>query len=145
ATKGIDHIYNLAANMGGVGFIETVHADLMRDNVLIDTNMLDAANVNGATRFFYSSSACIYPTYRQEKRKNPGLREQDAYPADPDNSYGWEKLFTERLCFDYYQDYGLETRVARFHNIYGPLGTWQGGREKSPAALCRKVAMAKNE
>lgn len=145
ATKGMDYVYNLAANMGGVGFIETVHADLMRDNVLIDTNMLDAANENSVKRFFYSSSACIYPTYKQEEEENPGLREKDAYPADPDNSYGWEKLFTERLAQDYYKDHGMETRIARFHNIYGPLGTWQGGREKSPAALCRKVALAKNE
>lgn len=145
ATKGMEHVYNLAANMGGVGFIETVHAQLMHDNVLIDTNMLEAAKENAAQRFFYSSSACIYPIYKQKKRKNPGLKESDAYPANPDNSYGWEKLFTERLCFDYYQDHGLETRVARFHNVYGPLGAWEGGREKAPAAICRKVALAKNE
>lgn len=144
ATKGMKHVYNLAANMGGVGFIETVHAELMHDNVLIDTNMLEAAKTNGVKRFFYSSSACIYPVYKQDKKKNPGLKESDAYPADPDNSYGWEKLFTERLCFDYYQDHGLETRVARFHNIYGPLGAWRGGKEKSPAAICRKVAQAKD-
>lgn len=144
-TQEINHVYNLAANMGGIGFIETVHAELMHDNVLIDTNMLEAAKINGVKRFFYSSSACIYPVYKQGKKKNPGLKESDAYPADPDNSYGWEKLFTERLCFDYYKDYGLETRVARFHNVYGPLGTWQGGREKSPAAICRKVAMAQDE
>lgn len=144
ATKDIEHIYNLAANMGGIGFIETVHAQLMHDNVLIDTNMLESARENGVKRFFYSSSACIYPVYKQIKKKNPGLKESDAHPADPDNSYGWEKLFTERLCFDYYQDHGLETRVARFHNIYGPLGSWQGGREKSPAAICRKVALAKD-
>ncbi len=144
ATSGMDYVYNLAANMGGVGFIETVHADLMRDNVLIDTNMLDASYKNGVKRFFYSSSACIYPTFKQEGEENPGLKEQDAYPADPDNSYGWEKLFTERLAQDYYGDHGFETRIARFHNIYGPLGTWQGGREKSPAALCRKVGLAKD-
>lgn len=144
ATKGMSHVYNLAANMGGVGFIETIHAEIMHDNVLIDTNMLESSRKNKIKRFFYSSSACIYPTYKQRKLKNPGLREEDAYPADPDNSYGWEKLFTERLCSDYYKDHGLETRVARFHNVYGPLGTWQGGREKSPAALCRKIALAKN-
>lgn len=144
AADGMEQAYNLAANMGGVGFIETVHADLMRDNVLIDTNMLEAAKNSKVKRFFYSSSACIYPIYKQAGEKNPGLKESDAYPADPDNSYGWEKLFTERLCLDYYRDNGLETRVARFHNIYGPLGTWQGGREKSPAALCRKVALAKD-
>lgn len=144
AVQKMEHVYNLAANMGGIGFIESVHADLMRDNVLIDTNMLEAAKNNGVKRFFYSSSACIYPVYRQDKNENPGLKEEDAYPADPDNSYGWEKLFTERLCQDYYKDHGLETRVARFHNVYGPLGTWQGGREKSPAALCRKIALAKD-
>lgn len=144
ATKDIQHVYSLAANMGGVGFIETVHAELMHDNVLIDINMLKAAQEGGVERFFYSSSACIYPIYKQKDKKNPGLKESDAYPAEPDNSYGWEKLFTERLCFDYYKDHGLETRVARFHNIYGPLGTWQGGREKSPAAICRKVAIAKS-
>lgn len=144
ATKGMKHVYNLAANMGGVGFIETVHAELMHDNVLIDSNMLESAKINEVKKFFYSSSACIYPVYKQEKKRNPGLKESDAYPADPDNSYGWEKLFTEKLCFDYYLDHGLETRVARFHNIYGPLGTWQGGREKSPAAICRKVALAKD-
>src|SRR3989344_3173130 len=144
ATKGINHAYNLAANMGGVGFIETVHAEIMHDNVLIDTNMLEASRGNKVERFFYSSSACIYPTFKQVTQKNAGLKEEDAYPADPDNSYGWEKLFTERICSDYYRDYGFETRVARFHNVYGSLGTWQGGREKSPAALCRKVALAKN-
>jgi len=143
ASKGVNHVYNLAANMGGVGFIETVHAEIMHDNVLIDANMLEASRHNMVERFFYSSSACIYPTYKQKTLKNRGLKEEDAYPADPDNSYGWEKLFTERICFDYYRDYGFETRVARFHNVYGPLGTWQGGREKSPAALCRKVALAK--
>jgi GDP-D-mannose 3', 5'-epimerase len=116
----------------------------MHDNVLINTNMLESARENGVTRFFFSSSACIYPTYKQTTEENAGLKEYDAYPADPDNEYGWEKLFTERLCYDYYLDYGLETRVARFHNIYGPLGTWQGGREKSPAAICRKVALVED-
>jgi len=140
ATKDIDEVYSLAANMGGIGFIETVHAEVMHDNVLINTHMLQAALENEVKRYFYSSSACIYPTYRQKETEIPGLKESEAYPADPDNEYGWEKLFTERLCASYTADYGLETRVARFHNIFGPEGTWQGGREKAPAAMCRKVA-----
>lgn len=145
ATKGIEHVFNFAANMGGIGFIETVHAEVMRDNVLINTHMLEASKQNKVRRFFFSSSACIYPRYLQKKTTNIGLRECDAYPADPDNEYGWEKLFTERMCKNYMEDFGLETRVARFHNVYGPLGTWQGGREKSPAAICRKVAYAKQK
>lgn len=143
ATKNIDHVYNFAANMGGIGFIETVHAEVMRDNVLINTHMLEASKQNHIKRFFFSSSACIYPKYLQKKTDNDGLKEDEAYPADPDNEYGWEKLFTERLCANYLRDYSFETRVARFHNVYGPLGTWRGGREKSPAALCRKIAYAK--
>jgi nucleoside-diphosphate-sugar epimerase len=110
--------------------------------VLINTHMLEAARQNGVARYFYSSSACIYPTYRQDQSEVPGLRECDAYPAEPDNEYGWEKLFTERICKSYYEDNGLETRIARFHNIYGPYGTWTGGREKAPAAVCRKIAEA---
>lgn len=144
-TKGIDHVYNFAANMGGIGFIETVHAEVMRDNVLINTNLLEASRQNKVKRFFFASSACIYPRYLQKKTTNIGLKESDAYPADPDNEYGWEKLFTERMCYNYWKDYRLETRVARFHNIYGPLGTWEGGREKSPAAICRKIAFSKQE
>ena len=144
ATKGISHVYNFAANMGGIGFIETVHAEIMRDNILINTHLLEASRKNKVKKYFFASSACIYPRYLQKAKKNPGLKESDAYPADPDNEYGWEKLFSERLCSSFYQDYGLETRIARFHNIYGPLGTWQGGREKSPAALCRKIALAKD-
>lgn len=144
ATRGVDYVYTLAANMGGIGFIETVHAEVMRDNVLINTNVLESSRLNKVKRLFYSSSACIYPRYLQKETSNEGLRESDAYPADPDNEYGWEKLFTERMCLNYYKDYGLETRIARFHNIYVPLGTWQGGREKSPAAICRKVAVAKD-
>lgn len=144
ATKGMEHVYNLAANMGGVGFIETVRAAIMRDNILIDTHMLEASLKNKVKRFFYSSSAVIYPNNIKRSLKK-GFKEEDAYPAQPDNEYGWEKLLTERLCDSYYSDYGLETRIARFHNVYGPLGTYEGGREKSPAALCRKVALAKNE
>ena len=142
ATDGIDEVYSLAANMGGIGFIETVHAEIMHDNVLINTHMLEASLRNHVERYFYSSSACIYPTYRQTQSDSPALAESDAYPADPDNEYGWEKLYTERLCAAYHADYGLVTRVARFHNIYGPYGTWRGGREKAPAAICRKVAEA---
>ncbi len=140
ATEGIDEVYNLAANMGGIGFIETVHAEVMHDNVLINAHMLEAARRNRIKRYFFSSSACIYPTYRQKETDVPGLEEDEAYPADPDNEYGWEKLYTERLCAAYTADYGLVTRVARFHNIYGPYGTWCGGREKAPAAMCRKAA-----
>lgn len=142
--KGVDEVYSLAANMGGIGFIETVHAEVVHDNLLISTNMLESAKKAQVKRFFFSSSACIYPTYKQKESENLGLKEEDAYPAECDNEYGWEKLITERQCHNYYTDYGLETRVARFHNIYGPFGTWQGGREKSPAAICRKVALAKN-
>lgn len=144
ATEGIEHVYNLAANMGGIGFIETVHAEVVHDNLLINTHMLEASRKNKVKRFFFSSSACIYPRYKQKDPDNPGLKEDDAYPADCDNEYGWEKLITERQCWNYYTDYGFETRVARFHNVYGPLGTWQGGREKSPAAICRKVALAED-
>lgn len=140
ATAGMMHVYNLAANMGGVGFIGTVNAELMRDNILIDTNILDSSFKNNVKKFFYPSSALVYPNDKKESKKNTKLKEEDAYPAKPDSEYGWEKLFTERLCADYYKDYGFETRVARFHNIYGPLGTWQGGRERSTAAICRKIA-----
>lgn len=142
ATKEMEYVYNLAANMGGIGFIESVHAQLMHDNVLIDTNMLEASFRNGVKKFFYSSSALIYPNFIERSKKNTEFKEEDAYPAKPDSEYGWEKLFIERLCADYYTDYGFETRVARFHNVYGPLGTWQGGRERSWAAICRKVAIA---
>jgi nucleoside-diphosphate-sugar epimerase len=143
AVKDVDDVYHFAANMGGIGFIETVHAEVMYDNVLINTQMLESSHNEKVNRFFFSSSACIYPKYLQKKTVIKGLRESDAYPADPDNEYGWEKLFTERMCMNYWKDYGMETRVARFHNIYGPLGTWQGGREKSPAAIMRKIALAK--
>lgn len=141
-TKSIDRVYNLAANMGGVGFITEVGAEVMRDNVLINTNMLEAARQSGVNRFLFSSSACIYPTYKQADPNLKGLKEGDAYPADPDNYYGWEKLFTEKMCEAYQRDYGMDIRVLRYHNIYGPEGTYKGGREKSPAAICRKVAEA---
>ncbi|MBM3948391.1 MAG: NAD-dependent epimerase/dehydratase family protein [SAR202 cluster bacterium] len=142
ATRGADEVYNLAADMGGIGFITAYHADVARNNVLISANMLEAARANGVLRFFYSSSACIYPQYLQKQPEVTPLKETDAYPADPEEGYGWEKLFAEKLCQYYREDYGLETRVARFHNVYGPLGTYEGGREKAPAAICRKVALA---
>ena len=144
ATKDIDKVYNLAANMGGIGFITTVGAEVMHDNVLINANMLEAARQNKVKRFLYSSSACVYPTYRQTDPNVKGLREEDAYPADPDNFYGWEKLYTEKMCEAYQRDYKMDIRVLRYHNIYGPEGTYKGGREKAPAALCRKVAEATN-
>jgi nucleoside-diphosphate-sugar epimerase len=143
--EGADRVYNLAANMGGIGYITSVKAEVMRDNVLINVNMLEAARKHKVNKYFFSSSACIYPTYKQESPEVVPLKEDHAYPADPDNEYGWEKLFTERLCIDYSEDFGLETRIARFHNIYGPEGTYKGGREKAPAALCRKVVEASNQ
>ena len=143
-TQGMHRVYNLAANMGGIGYITEVKAEIVRDNVLINVNMLEAARKSNVDRFFFSSSACAYPTYKQESAEVIPLKEDDAYPADPDNEYGWEKLFTERLCLDYTEDFGLVTRIARFHNIYGPEGTYMGGREKAPAALCRKVAEVSN-
>lgn len=141
-TEGIDKVYNLAANMGGIGFITEVGAEVMHDNILINTYMLEASRRNKVKRYFYSSSACVYPTYRQTDPNVKGLKEVDAYPADPDNFYGWEKLLTEKMCEAYQRDYGFNVRVSRYHNIYGPEGTYMGGREKSPAALCRKVAEA---
>jgi nucleoside-diphosphate-sugar epimerase len=143
-TKGADKVYNFAANMGGVGFISSVGAEVIHDNVLINTHMLEAARQNKVKRFLFSSSACVYPTYRQTSPDVKGLREEDAYPADPDSFYGWEKLFTEKTCEAYQKDYGMDIRILRYHNIYGPEGTYKGGREKSPAALCRKVAEASN-
>jgi len=143
-TNEIDKVYNLAANMGGIGFITSVNADVMRDNVLINSNMAEASKVNKVKRLHFSSSACIYPTFKQEDPEVMALKESDAYPADPDNEYGWEKLFSERLFQSYRKDHGLEIRITRYHNIFGPEGTYEGGREKAPAALCRKVALAKD-
>jgi len=142
-TQDIDEAYLLAADMGGMGFISTHHAQILHDNALINLHMLEAARTNKVKRLLYTSSACVYPEYLQFDAEVTPLKEEDAYPAQPQDAYGWEKLITERLCMHYYQDYGLETRTVRFHNIFGPLGTWDGGREKAPAAMCRKVAYAK--
>jgi GDP-D-mannose 3',5'-epimerase len=144
AVEGIDKVYNLAANMGGIGFITEIGAEVMRDNTLINTLMLEASRLGKVKRYLFSSSACVYPTYRQTNPNIEGLREEDAYPADPDNFYGWEKLYTEKMCEAYQRDYNMDIRVLRYHNIYGPEGTYKGGREKSPAAICRKVAEAPN-
>ncbi|MDP8927175.1 MAG: NAD-dependent epimerase/dehydratase family protein [Actinomycetota bacterium] len=140
ATRGVDHVYALAADMGGMGFISANHALILHNNALINLHSLEAARVNGASRYLYSSSACIYPEHLQLDANVTPLKEEDAYPANPQDAYGWEKLVTEKLCEYYTSDYGIDTRVVRFHNIYGPYGTWDGGREKAPAALCRKVA-----
>ncbi len=142
ATEGIDKVYNFAANMGGIGFITSVSADVMHDNVLINTFMLEAALRNKVKRFLFSSSACVYPNYKQTKSDVPGLKEEDAYPADPNEAYGWEKMFTEEMMKSYNKDYNLDVRIVRYHNIYGPEGTYKGGKEKAPAALCRKIAEA---
>src|SRR5580698_9599972 len=142
ACDGADVIYNLAADMGGMGFIENNKALCML-SVLISTHMLEAARQAGVTRFFYSSSACVYAAGKQESPEVEPLREEDAYPAMPEDGYGWEKLFSERMCRHYREDFGMETRVARYHNVYGPHGTYDGGREKAPAAVCRKVIQAK--
>ncbi len=143
ATRGVQEVYALAADMGGMGFISSHHAQILRDNSLINIHTLESARQNGVERYLYCSSACVYPEYRQTAAEVAPLREEDAYPAQPQDAYGWEKLITERLCTHYREDYGLETRIVRFHNIFGPLGTWQGGREKAPAAICRKLAAAK--
>ena len=142
ATRGAHQVYNLAANMGGMGFIEHNKALCML-SVLINTHMLEAARNHGVQRYFYSSSACVYNADKQRDTNNPGLKEEDAYPALAEDGYGWEKLFSERMCRHFREDFGLETRVARYHNVYGPHGTWDGGREKAPAAICRKVIEAK--
>jgi GDP-D-mannose 3',5'-epimerase len=145
AVEGIDKVYNLAANMGGIGFITEVGAEVMHDNTLINTLMLEASQKSKVKRYLFSSSACVYPTYKQTNPNIEGLREEDAYPADPDNFYGWEKLYTEKMCEAYQRDYNMDIRILRYHNIYGPEGTYKGGREKSPAAICRKVAEAPDQ
>jgi GDP-D-mannose 3', 5'-epimerase len=143
ATQGVDEVYALAADMGGMGFISHHHALILHNNALINIHTLEAAHQNNVKRLLYTSSACVYPEFKQTEANVTPLKEDDAYPAQPQDAYGWEKLITERLCFHYAQDYGMETRIVRFHNIFGPLGTWDGGREKAPAAMCRKVAAAK--
>lgn len=143
ATRGINEVYGLAADMGGMGFISCHHAQILHNNALINFHMLDAARINGVQRYFYTSSACIYPEYKQMDTQVTPLKEEDAYPAMPQDAYGWEKLVMERMCIHYREDYNLETRIVRFHNIFGPQGTWEGGREKAPAAMCRKIATAK--
>jgi len=143
ATRGVDEVYALAADMGGMGFISQHHAEILHNNVLINTHTLEAARVHGVGRYLYTSSACVYPEYRQTDTNVVPLREEEAYPAAPQDAYGWEKLVSERLVLHYGEEHGMQTRIVRFHNIFGPLGTWQGGREKAPAALCRKVAIAK--
>jgi GDP-D-mannose 3', 5'-epimerase len=139
---GIDEVYALAADMGGMGFISAHHAEILHNNALINLHTLDAARLNRVSRYLYSSSACIYPEHLQTDVDVKPLREEDAYPAQPQDAYGWEKLVTEKLCEYYASDYGMETRIVRFHNIYGPYGTYDGGREKAPAALARKIALA---
>ena len=143
ATEGIDEVFALAADMGGMGFISSHHSQILHNNLLINLHTLDAAHKNGAQHYFFTSSACTYPEYLQNDAEVTPLREEQAYPAQPQDAYGWEKLITEQLCIHYRRDLGIETRIARFHNIFGPFGTWYGGREKAPAALCRKVATAK--
>lgn len=141
ATRQVDEVYHLAADMGGIGYINFHHADAAGNNVLISTHLLESSRINGVQKLFFASSACVYPQNLQSDPEVTPLKEEDAHPYDPDEGYGWEKLFTEKLCQYYAVDHGLETRVARFHNVYGPLGTYDGGREKAPAAICRKVAL----
>ena len=142
ATKDIEYVYDLSANMGGIGPVASVDADIVHDNALINAHMLQASVLNKVKRFFFASSACVYPACYQTEGGLVAIKEEDAYPADPVNFYGWEKLFTEKTCEAYKKDYGLEIRIARYHSIYGPESTWEGGREKTIATLCRRVAEA---
>lgn len=141
AMQGVNVVYNLAADMGGMGFIENNKALCML-SVLINTNLINLSKSQNVSKYFFASSACVYNQSKQLDPHNLGLKESDAYPADPEDGYGWEKLFSERMCNHFYEDFGLEVRVGRFHNVYGPYGTYDGGREKAPAAVCRKVARA---
>jgi GDP-D-mannose 3',5'-epimerase len=143
ATHEVSEVFALAADMGGMGFISNHHAEILYNNSLINLHTLEAARENGVTRYLYTSSACIYPEHLQEDTQVTPLKEDDAYPAYPQDAYGWEKLISERLCMHYREDYKVDTRIVRFHNIFGEKGTWRGGREKAPAALCRKIATAK--
>lgn len=143
ATAGMDEVYALAADMGGMGFISSHHAEILHNNALINLHTMEAARQNGVERYLYTSSACVYPEFLQLEAEVEPLKEEDAYPALPQDGYGWEKLLSERLAEYYRDDYGMAVRIVRFHNIFGPEGTWRGGREKAPAAMCRKVAEAK--
>jgi nucleoside-diphosphate-sugar epimerase len=143
ATRGIDHVYALAADMGGMGFISVHQAKILQSNTMINFNTIEAARINGVSHYLYTSSACVYPEYLQDNPDISPLKEDDVYPAQPQDEYGWEKLISERIAQRYHEEYEMETRIVRFHNIFGPLGTWDGGREKVPAAFCRKVAAAK--
>jgi GDP-D-mannose 3', 5'-epimerase len=145
ATRGqVDHVYSLAADMGGIGYITASRAEIAKNNILINAHMLEAARLSGVASFLFSSSACVYAGYKQKDADVTPLREEDAYPADPEPGYGWEKLFSEELCRYYQGDFHFDTRVVRFHNVYGPLGTYEGGKEKAPAAISRKVALARD-
>ena len=143
ATEDMEHVYALAADMGGMGFISSHHSQILHNNILINVHTMEAARQNGVKRYLYTSSACVYPEYKQMDADVTPLKEEDVFPAQPQDAYGWEKLVTEQLAKHYHEDYGMETRTVRFHNIFGPLGSWEGGREKAPAAMCRKVAVAK--
>jgi len=143
ATRGVDEVYALAADMGGMGYISSHHSQILYTNAMINFQTLEASHQNGVRRYLHSSSACVYPEFKQSETNVTPLKEEDAYPAQPGDAYGWEKLITERLCTHYREDYSMETRIVRFHNMFGPYGTWEGGREKAPAALSRKVAYAK--
>ena len=142
AIQGVDQVYNLAADMGGIGYITAYLADITRNNTLINMHMLEASRVGGVKKFLFSSSACVYAQSKQRSADVTPLREEDAHPAEPEPGYGWEKLFAEQVCGYYAKDYKLDTRIVRFHNVYGPLGTFEGGKEKAPAAISRKVALA---
>lgn len=144
STANIDQVYTFAANMGGMAFVTNVKAAVMRDSALININIAESCRINKVKRLFFSSSACVYPEYKQLSTEITPLKEADAYPAEPDTAYGWEKLFSEILYKSYESDYGLEVRIARFHNIFGPEGTYQGGKQKAPADICRQVALTKS-
>jgi GDP-D-mannose 3',5'-epimerase len=141
ATRGVDQVYNLAADMGGIGYITAFLASISCNNTLINTHMLEASRLNGVKQFLFSSSACVYAQYKQNSPDVTPLKEEDAYPAEPEPGYGWEKLWAEELCRYFWKDYKFETQIVRFHNVYGPLGTYDGGKEKAPAAISRKIAM----
>jgi GDP-D-mannose 3',5'-epimerase len=142
-TDGISEVYALAADMGGMGFISQNHSQILHNNILINTHTIEAACQSGVQRYFYTSSACVYPEFLQVSTDVLPLKEEDAYPAQPQDAYGWEKLISERMCLHYSAERAMQTRIVRFHNIFGPKGTWTGGREKAPAAMCRKIALAK--